>query len=366
MMKLHESADSYEPIVVDQRDVKELSPPQLRFFDEWQLEIPGAGTKESAPPQPVPQYYSMDLDATPATEVEATPVFECPPLEASNDLWEPLFDPPDSTNNRDSAPRNNSSTHNSGPRNNSSANNSGNQNVELFELNDVPDLVFNDFELYPAEETQFNGNSAMTVSVDGRSSNNNTASGGGTTTSSGNAYGHVSDARRESARSEVSLSSVTPSNTSFSSEVSPLNQFTTFTFQDNTSDAMNSPRATVPVTGTTTIKRSRHPQTIEEKAMLKRARNTEAARRSRARKTERLNELEVKCKHLTDRNKELELEVLRLKLLMAKFHDVNSPESFKSLLGNHNSVLSSSSLGALNESINTNASSSGYIKQEPH
>uniref|UniRef100_A0A060T9E4 ARAD1D11286p n=1 Tax=Blastobotrys adeninivorans TaxID=409370 RepID=A0A060T9E4_BLAAD len=56
----------------------------------------------------------------------------------------------------------------------------------------------------------------------------------------------------------------------------------------------------------------------EERARLKRARNTEAARRSRARKTERMQELEERCDQLTERNRELEAEVLRLRLQMAR------------------------------------------------
>lgn len=56
----------------------------------------------------------------------------------------------------------------------------------------------------------------------------------------------------------------------------------------------------------------------EERARLKRARNTEAARRSRARKTERMQELEERCEQLTERNRELEAEVLRLRLQMAR------------------------------------------------
>lgn len=71
----------------------------------------------------------------------------------------------------------------------------------------------------------------------------------------------------------------------------------------------------------------------QEKAILKRARNTEAARRSRARKTERLQELEKKCSELTIRNRDLEMEVLRLRLLMARYQDVKSEENFKALFG---------------------------------
>lgn len=50
----------------------------------------------------------------------------------------------------------------------------------------------------------------------------------------------------------------------------------------------------------------------------KRARNTEAARRSRARKMERMYQLEEKVDDLVSRNKELEAEVLRLRALLGQ------------------------------------------------
>ncbi|QLL33980.1 hypothetical protein HG536_0F03050 [Torulaspora globosa] len=50
----------------------------------------------------------------------------------------------------------------------------------------------------------------------------------------------------------------------------------------------------------------------DDPAALKRARNTEAARRSRARKTQRMNELELKVEQLLKRNHELEQEIQRL------------------------------------------------------
>ncbi len=52
-----------------------------------------------------------------------------------------------------------------------------------------------------------------------------------------------------------------------------------------------------------------------DNAAQKRARNTEAARRSRARKMERMNQLEEKVEELISRNKELEDEVARLRKL---------------------------------------------------
>ncbi|CCK72710.1 amino acid starvation-responsive transcription factor GCN4 KNAG_0L00890 [Huiozyma naganishii CBS 8797] len=51
---------------------------------------------------------------------------------------------------------------------------------------------------------------------------------------------------------------------------------------------------------------------------LKRARNTEAARRSRARKLQRMNELEDKVEDLLKRNGSLENEVARLRRLLAE------------------------------------------------
>ncbi|KAH3672786.1 hypothetical protein WICMUC_004008 [Wickerhamomyces mucosus] len=50
----------------------------------------------------------------------------------------------------------------------------------------------------------------------------------------------------------------------------------------------------------------------------KRARNTEAARRSRARKMERMTQLEDKVDALSKRNEELEDEVLKLRALLAQ------------------------------------------------
>ncbi|ODQ65837.1 hypothetical protein NADFUDRAFT_51114 [Nadsonia fulvescens var. elongata DSM 6958] len=53
----------------------------------------------------------------------------------------------------------------------------------------------------------------------------------------------------------------------------------------------------------------------EDSESVKRARNTEAARRSRARKMERMGQLEVKVEDLLRKNHELEQEVLRLRAL---------------------------------------------------
>lgn len=50
----------------------------------------------------------------------------------------------------------------------------------------------------------------------------------------------------------------------------------------------------------------------------KRARNTEAARRSRARKMDRMNQLEEKVESLSSRNQELEDEVARLRAMLAQ------------------------------------------------
>ncbi|BAO41052.1 general control protein GCN4 [Kluyveromyces marxianus] len=49
---------------------------------------------------------------------------------------------------------------------------------------------------------------------------------------------------------------------------------------------------------------------------VKRAKNTEAARRSRARKLQRMNQLEEKVKELLERNSDLENEVVRLRSLL--------------------------------------------------
>lgn len=60
------------------------------------------------------------------------------------------------------------------------------------------------------------------------------------------------------------------------------------------------------------------PIVVEEGAdsvAVKRARNTEAARRSRARKMERMSQLEDRVEELLNRNKELEAEVARLRAL---------------------------------------------------
>jgi len=51
---------------------------------------------------------------------------------------------------------------------------------------------------------------------------------------------------------------------------------------------------------------------------LKRARNTEAARRSRARKMERMGQLEIKVESLLSEKDDLESEVLRLKGLLTQ------------------------------------------------
>lgn len=56
----------------------------------------------------------------------------------------------------------------------------------------------------------------------------------------------------------------------------------------------------------------------QEKNSLKRARNTMAARRSRARRLEKFSELERKCEILTIRNQELESEVMQLRFLLEK------------------------------------------------
>ncbi|SCW03457.1 LAFE_0G10858g1_1 [Lachancea fermentati] len=54
----------------------------------------------------------------------------------------------------------------------------------------------------------------------------------------------------------------------------------------------------------------------DDPVALKRARNTEAARRSRARKLQRMNQLEEKVEDLLQRNSELENEVARLRALL--------------------------------------------------
>lgn len=56
----------------------------------------------------------------------------------------------------------------------------------------------------------------------------------------------------------------------------------------------------------------------DDPVALKRARNTEAARRSRARKLQRMNQLEAKVEELLAKNASLELEVERLKKLLAE------------------------------------------------
>lgn len=56
----------------------------------------------------------------------------------------------------------------------------------------------------------------------------------------------------------------------------------------------------------------------DDPAALKRARNTEAARRSRARKLKRMNQLEDKVEELLNKNKSLESEVESLKKLLAE------------------------------------------------
>lgn len=55
----------------------------------------------------------------------------------------------------------------------------------------------------------------------------------------------------------------------------------------------------------------------DDPVALKRARNTEAARRSRARKTQRMNELELKVEQLLKRNRELEQEIQRLNSIIS-------------------------------------------------
>ncbi|CCD23021.1 amino acid starvation-responsive transcription factor GCN4 NDAI_0A08680 [Naumovozyma dairenensis CBS 421] len=54
----------------------------------------------------------------------------------------------------------------------------------------------------------------------------------------------------------------------------------------------------------------------DDPVVLKRARNTEAARRSRARKLQRMNQLEEKVEELLSRNSDLENEVQRLRNLL--------------------------------------------------
>ncbi|KAG0671650.1 hypothetical protein C6P45_000142 [Maudiozyma exigua] len=56
--------------------------------------------------------------------------------------------------------------------------------------------------------------------------------------------------------------------------------------------------------------------TSDDPVAMKRARNTEAARRSRARKLQRMNQLEDRVEALLSRNNELENEVARLKSLL--------------------------------------------------
>ncbi|AMD20732.1 HDL012Cp [Eremothecium sinecaudum] len=56
----------------------------------------------------------------------------------------------------------------------------------------------------------------------------------------------------------------------------------------------------------------------DDPVSLKRARNTEAARRSRARKLERMHQLEVRVEELLQQNTQLEDEVARLKALLAE------------------------------------------------
>lgn len=54
----------------------------------------------------------------------------------------------------------------------------------------------------------------------------------------------------------------------------------------------------------------------DDPVAVKRARNTEAARRSRARKLQRMNQLEDRVKELLDKNNSLEQEVARLRKLL--------------------------------------------------
>ncbi|CAB4254075.1 similar to Saccharomyces cerevisiae YEL009C GCN4 Basic leucine zipper (bZIP) transcriptional activator of amino acid biosynthetic genes in response to amino acid starvation [Maudiozyma barnettii] len=58
----------------------------------------------------------------------------------------------------------------------------------------------------------------------------------------------------------------------------------------------------------------------DDPVTLKRARNTEAARRSRARKLQRMNQLEDRVETLLSKNSELENEVARLKSLLSQQH----------------------------------------------
>lgn len=60
---------------------------------------------------------------------------------------------------------------------------------------------------------------------------------------------------------------------------------------------------------------------VEDPVAMKRARNTEAARRSRARKMERMSQLEEKVEDLISEKNDLMLEVERLKSLLAS-HDI--------------------------------------------
>lgn len=54
----------------------------------------------------------------------------------------------------------------------------------------------------------------------------------------------------------------------------------------------------------------------DDPVAMKRAKNTEAARRSRARKLQRMNQLEDKVEELLKRNTELEQEVASLRALL--------------------------------------------------
>ncbi|CDK24508.1 unnamed protein product [Kuraishia capsulata CBS 1993] len=85
----------------------------------------------------------------------------------------------------------------------------------------------------------------------------------------------------------------------------------------------SSPAEGVDSLGCVTYNRKRRSTPLEtletdcgDSVAVKRARNTEAARRSRARKMERMSQLEDKCEELVARNSALEAEVARLRLLL--------------------------------------------------
>lgn len=91
-------------------------------------------------------------------------------------------------------------------------------------------------------------------------------------------------------------------------------------FSDNN---ITSPKAKVDHLGIITYNRKNRSAPLtpvipesSDPAALKRARNTEAARRSRARKLKRMNQLEDKVEELLNKNTSLEDEILRLKNLL--------------------------------------------------